>query len=75
MDDDFWDLEFGEVPRKKGRKAAGRTRTARVPATPKQRVSGGGRYDRERILERYKIMQVQVQNRDGTFYMMKKRVR
>ncbi|CAO3624196.1 unnamed protein product [Cunninghamella echinulata] len=71
VDDAFWDLEFGEAPRKKGRKL--RSRMPRA-STGQKRIGGGGRYDRERILERYKIMQVQIQDRDGSYYMVKKRV-
>ncbi|CAO3646137.1 unnamed protein product [Cunninghamella blakesleeana] len=75
VDDDFWDLEFGESPRKKGRKGVGlRTRATREPSSPKQRFNGVPRNDRDRILEKYKILQVQVQNRDGTFYTVKQRV-
>ncbi|KAI8144119.1 hypothetical protein BJV82DRAFT_608353 [Fennellomyces sp. T-0311] len=67
VDDDFWDQEFGEVPKpKRGRRAA---------AAPRP-VSTGRRtgVDRESIIARYKIMQVQVQDRNGNYFMVKKRV-
>ncbi|KAI9484963.1 hypothetical protein BDB00DRAFT_96075 [Zychaea mexicana] len=70
VDDDFWDREFGEVPKpKRGRRGAG--------STPRASSSGGGRRsgtDRESIIARYKIMQVQVQDRNGNYFMVKKRV-
>ncbi|ORY93520.1 hypothetical protein BCR43DRAFT_497075 [Syncephalastrum racemosum] len=63
VDDDFWDMEFGEVPRAKRTK-----RGAAAPKVPKRKN------DRESILARYKIMQVQVQDRNGNYFMVKKRV-
>ena len=70
MDDDFWDREFGEAPprQKRGRRAA---------AQPREKTSSGRRSgtDRESIIAKYKIMQVQVQDRNGNYFMVKKRVR
>ncbi|CAO3587848.1 unnamed protein product [Absidia cylindrospora] len=70
VDDDFWDMEFGETPRKRGRRPPGAIRERRP------RVKGEGRAanDRAKILARYKIMQVQVQDQNGKFRMVKKRV-
>ncbi|ORX61374.1 hypothetical protein DM01DRAFT_1299285 [Hesseltinella vesiculosa] len=68
VDDDFWDMEFGEVPKKRSRRAVG---------VPRVRVPGGQRrsgVDREKILARYKVMQIQVQDQDGRYVMVKKRV-
>lgn len=68
VDDDFWDQEFGESPRpKRGRRALG---AARERSTGIRRGT-----DRESILARYKIMQVQVQDRNGNYFMIKKKVR
>ncbi|KAI7849843.1 hypothetical protein BDC45DRAFT_448089 [Circinella umbellata] len=68
VDDDFWDREFGELPsrQKKGRRAA----------QPREKSSSGRRSgtDRESIIAKYKIMQVQVQDRNGNYFMVKKRV-
>lgn len=66
MDENFWDEEFGEkvVIRK------GRVRVQREP-----RISTGRRgVDRESIIAKYKIMQVQVQDRNGNYFTIKKRV-
>ncbi|ORZ21199.1 hypothetical protein BCR42DRAFT_368925 [Absidia repens] len=70
VDDDFWDMEFGETPRKRGRRPPG------APRERRPRVKGEGRAanDRAKILARYKIMQVQVQDQNGKFRMVKKRV-
>ncbi|KAG0177213.1 hypothetical protein DFQ28_006409 [Apophysomyces sp. BC1034] len=67
VDDDFWDLEFGESPRPK--------RVRRGPST--REISSGGRrgVDRESIIAKYRIMKVQVQDRNGNYFMVKKRVR
>ncbi|KAI9024915.1 hypothetical protein CLU79DRAFT_88541 [Phycomyces nitens] len=62
VDDDFWDLEFGELPRPK------RARKGMVERVPRRGV------DRESILAKYKIMQVQVQDRNGNYLLVKKRV-
>ncbi|KAI8086472.1 uncharacterized protein BX664DRAFT_335884 [Halteromyces radiatus] len=70
VDDDFWDMEFGESPRKRGKRSVGQERRSRTG----QRRMGGSGVDREKILARYKVMQVQVQDRDGRFFMIKKRV-
>ncbi|KAG0166308.1 hypothetical protein DFQ30_007343 [Apophysomyces sp. BC1015] len=66
VDDDFWDLEFGESPRPK--------RVRRGPST--REISSGGRrgVDRESIIAKYRIMKVQVQDRNGNYFMVKKRV-
>ncbi|GAA5816561.1 hypothetical protein MFLAVUS_010091 [Mucor flavus] len=66
VDENFWDEEFGEkvVIRK------GRVRVQREP-----RISTGRRgVDRESIIAKYKIMQVQVQDRNGNYFTIKKRV-
>lgn len=66
VDEGFWEEEFGEKQAKRGR--AGRTpREPRAPGT-------GRRNDRESIIAKYKIMQVQVQDRNGNYFMVKKRV-
>lgn len=69
VDDDFWDQEFGDAPPrpKRGRRAA----------TPRERPTPTGRrgLDRDSIIAKYRIMQVQVQDQNGNFFMVKKRVR
>lgn len=68
-DDDFWDREFGEVRLKK--------RARRAAAPLREKAPGGGRrgIDRESIIAKYKIMQVRVQDRNGNYFMVKKKVR
>jgi hypothetical protein len=67
-DDDFWDREFGEARNKK--------RSRRVAAPIREKVPGGRRgIDRESIIAKYKIMQVRVQDRNGNYFMVKKKVR
>jgi hypothetical protein len=61
LDDFFWEDEFDEKPK--------RGRLAREPRQP-----GPRRVDREGIIAKYKIMQVQVQDRNGNLYTIKKRV-
>ncbi|GAB5586849.1 hypothetical protein Unana1_01749 [Umbelopsis nana] len=67
-DDDFWDMEFGEARHKK--------RARRIPAPIREKAPSGGRrgIDRESIIAKYKIMQVRVQDRNGNFFMVKKKV-
>ncbi|CAM0141138.1 hypothetical protein VKS41_001574 [Umbelopsis sp. WA50703] len=66
-DDDFWDREFGEARNKK--------RSRRVAAPIREKVPGGRRgIDRESIIAKYKIMQVRVQDRNGNYFMVKKKV-
>lgn len=68
VDENFWDEEFGEkvLTIKKGRNA----RISREP-----RAVGAKRgIDRESIIAKYKIMQVQVQDRNGNYFTIKKRV-
>ncbi|ORX95161.1 hypothetical protein K493DRAFT_315148 [Basidiobolus meristosporus CBS 931.73] len=60
VDDDFWDEEFG-VSRKRNRKTG----------LPGERR---GRLDKESILQRYRIMHVRLQDRNGNFFMVKKKV-
>ncbi|KAI7879474.1 hypothetical protein K492DRAFT_163792 [Lichtheimia hyalospora FSU 10163] len=68
VDDDFWDQEFGDAPQrpKRGRRAA----------IPRERPASTGRrgLDRDSIIAKYRIMQVQVQDQNGNFFMVKKRV-
>ncbi|KAI8067162.1 hypothetical protein BC940DRAFT_333741 [Gongronella butleri] len=68
VDDDFWDAEFGERPRKKGRRVA----VPRQPRVPGQRRTPVDQ--REKILAKYKVMQVQMQDLNGHLVMVKKRV-
>ncbi|KAF9437719.1 hypothetical protein BGZ76_011428 [Entomortierella beljakovae] len=74
MDDHFWDEEVG-ISRKRGRKEK-EPRPPRAPKEPK--VKGEkrriGNSDRESILQRYKVMQVRLQDRNGIFYTVKKKV-
>ncbi|KAK9763125.1 hypothetical protein K7432_010498 [Basidiobolus ranarum] len=60
VDDDFWDEEFGAI-RKRNRKTG-------VPGERR------GRLDKESILQRYRIMHVRLQDRNGNFFMVKKKV-
>jgi hypothetical protein len=59
-DDEFWDEEFGIGGRRRG---AGR--------------SGGVRRIQEKAssLQRYKVMQLKMQDRQGNFFMFKKKVK
>ncbi|KAI9102543.1 hypothetical protein DFS34DRAFT_591178 [Phlyctochytrium arcticum] len=62
--DDIWDDEFG--PPRPTRRAD------RIP-----RVKSGdrrSRLDRASIIAKYKVMQIQMQDRNGNFFVMKKRV-
>jgi len=61
VDNDFWDAEFGDKKRK--RKSD--------KSSPERRRG----FDRESILQRYKIMQVKLQDRNGNFFTVKKKVR
>src|SRR5215469_13649766 len=54
VDNDFWDAEFGDKKRK--RKSD--------KSSPERRRG----FDRESILQRYKIMQVKLQDRNGNFF-------
>lgn len=69
-DDDFWDMEFGGDAKQK-------KRVRRAPAPVREKAPSGGRrgIDRESIIAKYKIMQVRVQDRNGNFFMVKKKVR
>ncbi|CAG8558012.1 2767_t:CDS:2, partial [Acaulospora colombiana] len=60
VDNDFWDEEFGERKRRKIEKSG----------TERRR-----NIDRESLLQRYKIMQVRLQDRNGNFFTVKKKVR
>ena len=59
VDNDFWDAEFGDKKRKRKNDKSERRRG----------------FDRESILQRYKIMQVKLQDRNGNFFTVKKKVR
>lgn len=63
LDDDFWDEEFGAAPSRPGLR--------RVDRGPR---IGGRRADHDSVLARYKVMQVQMQDRHGNFFVMKKRI-
>ncbi|KAF9922306.1 hypothetical protein BGZ65_009695, partial [Modicella reniformis] len=74
MDDHFWDEEVG-VSKKRGRK----DKEPRPPRPPKEPKGKGERrrvvgVDRETILQRYKVMQVRLQDRNGVYYTVKKKV-
>ncbi|KAI8338457.1 hypothetical protein BC941DRAFT_469566 [Chlamydoabsidia padenii] len=69
VDDDFWDAEFGESPRKRGRRQPASSREKKV-RTPGDRKAA----DRAKIIARYKVMKYQVRDHNGTMVMMKKRV-
>ncbi|KAI9288732.1 hypothetical protein BC943DRAFT_272814, partial [Umbelopsis sp. AD052] len=68
-DDDFWDMEFGGDGKQK-------KRMRRAPAPAREKAPSGGRrgIDRESIIAKYKIMQVRVQDRNGNYFMVKKKV-
>ncbi|KAF9167385.1 hypothetical protein BGX20_011621 [Mortierella sp. AD010] len=74
MDDHFWDEEVSNS-KKRGRKEK-EPRPPRVPKEPK--IKGEKRRlansDRESILQRYKVMQVRLQDRNGVFYTVKKKI-
>ncbi|KAJ3055550.1 hypothetical protein HK097_010158 [Rhizophlyctis rosea] len=63
LDDDFWDEEFGAAPSRSG--------IRRIERGPR---IGGRRADHDSVLARYKVMQVQMQDRHGNFFVMKKRI-
>ncbi|KAJ3159469.1 hypothetical protein HDU86_001787 [Geranomyces michiganensis] len=67
--DDFWqDEHASRLPSATNRKSV---RVARV------RSLGGGsrnRLDRESLIAKYKVMQIQMQDRNGNFFVMKKRI-
>jgi hypothetical protein len=69
VDENFWDEEFGEKPAKRGR-------LGRTPREPRQPTGTTGRRgtDREAIIAKYKIMQVQIQDRSGNYVTINKRV-
>ena len=60
VDNDFWDAEFGDKKRKRKNDKSSERRRG---------------FDRESILQRYKIMQVKLQDRNGNFFTVKKKVR
>lgn len=70
MDDHFWDEEVGGS-RKRGRKEKEPRppREPRIKGERKRHVS-----DRESILNRYKVMQVRLQDRNGNFFTVKKKI-
>ncbi|KAF9102862.1 hypothetical protein BGX27_010836 [Mortierella sp. AM989] len=74
MDDHFWDEEIGSS-RKRGRKEK-EPRPPRIPKEPKLKGEKrrAGISDRESILNRYKVMQVRLQDRNGVFYTVKKKI-
>ncbi|CAG8435313.1 5548_t:CDS:2 [Diversispora eburnea] len=59
VDNDFWDEEFGERKRRKTERSG----------TERRRNLG-----RENLLQRYKVMQVRLQDRNGNFFTIKKKV-
>ncbi|KAF9551641.1 hypothetical protein EC957_006534 [Mortierella hygrophila] len=74
MDDHFWDEEIAPS-RKRGRKE----KEPRVPRPPREpKIKGEKKRqmgnDRESILQRYKVMQVRLQDRHGNFFTVKKKV-
>ncbi|KAJ3007329.1 hypothetical protein HKX48_009188 [Thoreauomyces humboldtii] len=66
-DDEFW----GEEARKQFSTVKKTIRVARIKP---QRASTGSRLDRESLIARYKVQQIQMQDRNGNFFVMKKRV-
>ena len=77
MDDHFWDEEVAGS-RKRGRKEK-EPRAPRAVREPKIKGEGGRRRpgmnsDRESILQRYKVMQVRLQDRNGVYFTVKKKV-
>jgi len=74
MDDHFWDEEV-TISKKRGRKEK-EPRLPRPPREPKikgEKKRHGGN-DRESILQRYKVMQVRLQDRNGNYFTVKKKV-
>ncbi|KAI8970296.1 hypothetical protein BDF20DRAFT_890435 [Mycotypha africana] len=67
VDEDFWDEEFG------GKSKRSRQHM-RAPREPKQPTNRRGGVDRESIIAKYKIMQVQVQDRNGNYFTIRKKV-
>ncbi|KAJ1914967.1 hypothetical protein IWQ60_008613, partial [Tieghemiomyces parasiticus] len=70
VDDEFWDEEFGEAPAKKAR--GKRATTAGTTATPKE--PRAPRHDKESIIQRYRIMQVKLQDKQGNYFFIRKKV-
>ncbi|KAJ1969922.1 hypothetical protein H4R35_006014, partial [Dimargaris xerosporica] len=64
IDDSFWDEEFGTVPKKRGRRVA----------APREREPRRPRHDKESIIQRYRVMQVKLQDKHGNHFFIRKRV-
>ncbi|KAJ3032352.1 hypothetical protein HDV00_007601 [Rhizophlyctis rosea] len=64
LDDDFWDEEFGGP--------SSRPTARRGERAP--RIPGSRRSDHDSVLARYKVMAIQMQDRHGNFFVMKKRI-
>jgi hypothetical protein len=62
VDDAFWDEEFGT--------SSSRQRRSKTDKSERRRGVG-----REIILQRYKVMQVKLQDRNGNYFTVKKKVR
>ncbi|KAJ1981115.1 hypothetical protein H4R34_002191, partial [Dimargaris verticillata] len=64
IDDSFWDEEFGTAPKKRGRRVA----------VPREREPRRPRHDKESIIQRYRVMQVKLQDKHGNHFFIRKRV-
>ncbi|KAJ1652249.1 hypothetical protein IWQ61_007373 [Dispira simplex] len=66
VDDSFWDEEFGAPPAVKKRGRRGAVKVEREPRRP--------RHDKESIIQRYRIMQVKLQDKHGNQFFIRKKV-
>ncbi|RKP38181.1 hypothetical protein BJ085DRAFT_15323 [Dimargaris cristalligena] len=70
VDDEFWDEEFGAAPTKKRVKG---TRPA-TTLPPREKEARRPRHDKESIIQRYRIMQVKLQDKHGNYFFIRKKV-
>jgi hypothetical protein len=65
MDEDYWDEVFGPAA------------LARRPRPIRRNggQTGGRMLDRDSVLQRYRTMQVRVQDQQGNYHLVKKKVR
>jgi hypothetical protein len=65
MEDAFWDEDFDEI------KPSRRGRQPRLPKEPRSRKL----VDRAKIIERYKMMQIQNRDEHGNYFSLRKQTR
>jgi hypothetical protein len=65
MDEDYWDEVFGSTTT-----TTRRSRTSRRSTSTNKQNS-----DRESVIQRYRTMQVRVQDQQGNYHLVRKKVR